>query len=385
MGMLINLSLLTSGVIVKFGLLYVVFAIVGKIIGCSLPALFVNFNLRGALRIGVGMVPRGEVALIVAGIGLSKGVINDQAFSLAIIMTFITTLVTPPIFDKLISVDKPVLRKKQQAKTEQKVIKYDMPNPDTSELILSKVISAFEDEGFYAHKMKVPYRLYNIRKDESFITLKADHEALEFQCLVKDASFVHTLIYEVMAELEHIMKNLQSLTNKDKIGRDIFDSYEVNINENKKIPPSFQILNSSSVEVCLKANQKDEILQELVDLAIKSYQLPQEKREMVLSDLRERESTVSTGMQDNIALPHAKTDNVDKLICVVGLKKEGVDFESLDRQLSKIFVMTLTPKDQAQSYLKCIAEASRFLSDENMRSKILMCNNNEELVKIFKG
>ena len=113
MGMLINLQEMASFQILYFGMLFSVFAVLGKLIGCGIPALFLNFNLRGALRIGVGMIPRGEVALIIAGIGLSTGLIDDKIFSIVMIMTFTTTLITPPLLDKIFDSNKSALRKKE--------------------------------------------------------------------------------------------------------------------------------------------------------------------------------------------------------------------------------------------------------------------------------
>ena len=51
--------------------------------------------MRGASRIGFGMLPRGEVALIVAGIGLSNGIIQQDLFDIAIMMTIVTTIIAP--------------------------------------------------------------------------------------------------------------------------------------------------------------------------------------------------------------------------------------------------------------------------------------------------
>jgi Kef-type K+ transport system membrane component KefB len=53
-----------------------------------------GFNRRESLRVGVGMISRGEVGLIVAGVGLSNGVINQQIFSIMVIMVLVTTMVT---------------------------------------------------------------------------------------------------------------------------------------------------------------------------------------------------------------------------------------------------------------------------------------------------
>ena len=60
-----------------------------------MPALFVGFNRRGATRIALGMLPRGEVALIIAGIGLTSGVIGKDIFGVAIVMTIFTTVLAP--------------------------------------------------------------------------------------------------------------------------------------------------------------------------------------------------------------------------------------------------------------------------------------------------
>ncbi len=72
-----------------------VVAILGKVAGCSIPARLCGFNRREALRVGVGMISRGEVGLIVAGVGLAGGVIDQEIFSIMVIMVLVTTMITP--------------------------------------------------------------------------------------------------------------------------------------------------------------------------------------------------------------------------------------------------------------------------------------------------
>ncbi|MBI2320714.1 MAG: cation:proton antiporter [Chloroflexi bacterium] len=93
MGMLVNVAAMAD--VLVFGLVVSLLAIIGKVGGCGLSALSVGFNRRGAWRIGIGMLPRGEVALIVAGVGLTAGVIESDVFGVAIMMTVITTLLAP--------------------------------------------------------------------------------------------------------------------------------------------------------------------------------------------------------------------------------------------------------------------------------------------------
>ncbi len=78
-----------------FLLAVIVLAILSKIIGCGLGSRMTGFNTQESLRVGVGMISRGEVGLIVAGYGLSHKIIDENIFSIMVIMVLVTTLATP--------------------------------------------------------------------------------------------------------------------------------------------------------------------------------------------------------------------------------------------------------------------------------------------------
>ena len=94
-GMQVDLGAMSGAIL--FGIVLSILGILSKVIGAGLPALAVGFNRRGAWRIAIGMLPRGEVALIIAGIGLSAEVIGQDVFGVAILMTIVTTLIAPII------------------------------------------------------------------------------------------------------------------------------------------------------------------------------------------------------------------------------------------------------------------------------------------------
>ena len=102
MGMLVDIGAMQNAIV--FGLVISILAIVSKVVGSGGPALVSGFNLRGGARIGVGMMPRGEVALIIAGVGLTEGIIGHDLFGVSIMMTVLTTLLAPillvPLFSK---------------------------------------------------------------------------------------------------------------------------------------------------------------------------------------------------------------------------------------------------------------------------------------------
>ena len=85
----VNLEVLyLSGIVI-------VIAIVTKIVGCGLPSLIFLKDKTKALRVGIGMISRGEVGLIVAGVGVSAGVLTSDIYTTVIIMVALTTIITP--------------------------------------------------------------------------------------------------------------------------------------------------------------------------------------------------------------------------------------------------------------------------------------------------
>jgi Kef-type K+ transport system membrane component KefB len=85
----VNLNVLfLSGVIVSI-------AIVTKLVGCGLPSMIFVKNRSKAMKVGIGMISRGEVGLIVAGVGVSSGVLTADIYTSIIIMVAVTTIITP--------------------------------------------------------------------------------------------------------------------------------------------------------------------------------------------------------------------------------------------------------------------------------------------------
>ena len=75
--------------------LVIVIAVITKLVGCGLPAWMFLKNKQQARRVGIGMISRGEVGLIVAGVGLTSGVLTSNVYSTIVIMVAVTTLITP--------------------------------------------------------------------------------------------------------------------------------------------------------------------------------------------------------------------------------------------------------------------------------------------------
>jgi Na+:H+ antiporter len=93
-GARLNLHLFTRDVLVAATVVSLL-AVLSKVVGCGLPML--GEGWRNTLRVGLGMMPRGEVALIVAVVGLNSGVVSEGSYAIVVFMTAVTTILAPPL------------------------------------------------------------------------------------------------------------------------------------------------------------------------------------------------------------------------------------------------------------------------------------------------
>lgn len=88
-------SLSLAGMSVFFLLIYIVLSIVGKVAGSGLACRLAGMDKRESLRVGIGMIPRGEVALVIATMGFSAGMFTQGIFNATVIMILVTSFITP--------------------------------------------------------------------------------------------------------------------------------------------------------------------------------------------------------------------------------------------------------------------------------------------------
>jgi len=182
----------------------------------------------------------------------------------------------------------------------------------------------------------------------------------------------------VMVEFEQSLKKLIAPLNKEEILKMIQQETE----ENKTILDLSKYLTPELIISDLKGSTKHEVIEELVDLLYRK-DIINDKSD-VLSSIWEKENIMSTGMQHGIAIPHCKTDSVSQLICAIGIKKEGVDFHSLDKKTSKIIILTISPVSIPSPHAQFMSSIAQILTENNI-GKILKTKSRTELYNIFIG
>jgi mannitol/fructose-specific phosphotransferase system IIA component (Ntr-type) len=142
------------------------------------------------------------------------------------------------------------------------------------------------------------------------------------------------------------------------------------------------LISSESISLHLHGKTKWAIINELLDiLAVQGKLL---NRDIALKDLLDREQAMSTAMPNGIAIPRAKTNAVQDLTIVIGIKKSGVDFDSPFDDKTNIIVLALAPLNKAKLLYKFILAITAALNDDTLRSKILAAKSPEEVARLLQ-
>lgn len=142
-----------------------------------------------------------------------------------------------------------------------------------------------------------------------------------------------------------------------------------------------EVLSNGCFLLDLQSATKEGVIREMVGALAAAGKLPDPQA--AAAAVLERESQMSTGMQFGIAIPHGKVAGMKSLAVALGIKKEGVDFASLDGQPCRIFVMTLSPTTRTGPHVQYLAEIGKLLRRPSIRNRVLRATSREEIVGIL--
>lgn len=214
MGMSVDVAQLFHVNVLVFGGIYSFACIISKILGCGIPALTLGFNLKGAFRIGSGMVPRGEVALIIAGIGLNSGIINQSLFGVVILMTLITTVFAPPVLNFSLKIKGSGVKKDVKV-SEFQIFEWDFYNANLTLLIIDMFIRDLRKEKFYVQIMNINDGISQARKGNIALSVKIEGTKIVVKTSADNIPFVKNKIFEVVKKMEKSVITLNTLKEQD--------------------------------------------------------------------------------------------------------------------------------------------------------------------------
>ncbi|MDR2021407.1 MAG: PTS sugar transporter subunit IIA [Treponema sp.] len=144
----------------------------------------------------------------------------------------------------------------------------------------------------------------------------------------------------------------------------------------------YDVFSPEFIKVGLEAEDKEEAFEELVNHFCQSAR--SNAREEILNAVRERESKMSTGIQKGIAIPHGKTNAVDKVFGVLGISKKGIDYDALDGQPVYLIFMMLAPQSDTEKHLRLLKRVAELLDNPSFYTDLVAQNDAQGAYGVIK-
>jgi fructose-specific phosphotransferase system IIA component len=142
-----------------------------------------------------------------------------------------------------------------------------------------------------------------------------------------------------------------------------------------------EILSEDVIGVKLAAKDKNDAINQLIDLAAKSGKIID--LEEVKKCVFEREKLVSTGVGKGFAIPHGKTDAVQDVVASFATLKAPIEFESIDNEKVNLIFLLVGKDTLLNVHIKLLSRVSRLMNKDEFREKLLKAKTKKQLLEFF--
>ncbi|ACZ01092.1 PTS sugar transporter subunit IIA [Streptobacillus moniliformis] len=141
-----------------------------------------------------------------------------------------------------------------------------------------------------------------------------------------------------------------------------------------------EIIKEENICIDLKSKTKKEILKELISLVKTGEILDEEK---LYNDLVAREDAGSTALEHGLAIPHVRSNHIKHFSIGLGISQEGVDFESLDNEKTKLFLFIATPTKYNNWHLEALAKIAKIFYSKTNVNVVSNCKSKEGIINLI--
>jgi len=328
--------------------------------------------------VGVVSLPRGELSLAMLAVVLVMAELPPGVFLSVVLLVVASCVSAPFLAERAYAWGGNGTRKKFVTSAPVKII-FQFPSHQAAMLMVNRAVAIFEDDGFYAHLLNRHQVLYRISRESQVIHLHGREGEVVFECSENERSLINTVMLELSSGVEQSLRELQKP----------LDDVLLRKNMQSAAPASASAVaagmlrNRFAIETLkprLLATTKQGAISELVSLLYENGLVMD--RERAVQAVFEREQSLSTGLEFGLAIPHARTDAVTRLVCAVGLKKEGLEFDAVDGKPVRIVALVLAPDSAATPQLQLIAHVCRMLNEQG-RAALLACETAEDMFGVL--
>lgn len=139
------------------------------------------------------------------------------------------------------------------------------------------------------------------------------------------------------------------------------------------------LLSRNMINFALKSVTKSEALDEMIEMVYQSGKI--KDKELFKKEVIEREKISSTGIGEEIAIPHVKSDNIITPAIAIGISQRGIDYQSYDNKPVKVIFLLIS--NNSDNHLDVLSTLSTFLMDEQFVKKIINAKKYEEIIDVI--
>jgi fructose-specific phosphotransferase system IIA component len=136
------------------------------------------------------------------------------------------------------------------------------------------------------------------------------------------------------------------------------------------------ILSEQLIKIPLASREKRQVIEEIVEVLVKAKCV--KDRNDVLKAVLEREAVMSTGVGDEVAIPHGKSEAAPEIVVALGIAKDPIDFQSMDDRPVRLIWLLVGPPDQTGPHLKALSRISRLMHKREFREQLMDSANPKE-------
>src|SRR5512135_2700914 len=139
-----------------------------------------------------------------------------------------------------------------------------------------------------------------------------------------------------------------------------------------------ELLNEQSISLSLSARDKESCIKELVQLLESAHGVNTKGKVL------QRESMMSTGIGNGVAIPHGKTRLLDHLVAACAVAPAGVDFDTMDGEPATLFILLVSPESLRGPHVKALANVSRLLKEESVRAALSQSASPRQFLEVLR-
>lgn len=388
MGMMVDVSALCSRSVLEFGAIYAAAAVLAKVLGCMVPSMCCGFNVLGALRIGAGMVPRGEVALIIAGLGLSSGYLTQEIFGIGILMTLVTTVLAPPALVALFKPRAKGVRHPKSSMAGSRQVMFELSDESVAELVLARLLREFRREGFFVTCLSQADHIWEVSMDKIELSIRRTGCKIRFECTPAEEAIVMTAWMEVASQINDLARAIAKPVRHEDIIEKAISSTEAVSHGHETVG---RFVQGFVMLPGFKASSKRDAIEKMVAEIAKACPNHLKDAKAAVDAVLKREESMPTGLDRGIAVPHGRTGAVTGIVGAVAIvDNEGTaggcipDYETIDRSPVSVIVLTVANDEKQTPYLQLMSFISRALRAGDGVKELTACKTPKEMRRFFR-